>query len=81
MTESYYDDEQHAGVNPSKTFAFGFSFCGDSLIYTEGDKAGWLCHENGRIHLLGTIEDTIKWVYKQLLADRCPEFDYDWLES
>jgi hypothetical protein len=28
--------------------------------------------------LLGTIDDTINWVYAELLAGRCPDFDYDW---
>jgi hypothetical protein len=48
------------------------------LIYTEDGRGGWLCHENGKIHLLGTIEDTILWVYGELLANRCPDFDYSW---
>jgi hypothetical protein len=78
LTEFYYDLHA-ASIDPNKTFAFGFSPNGDTLIYTEDDRAGWLCHENGRIHLLGSVKDTIQWVYKELLADRCPEFDYGWL--
>ena len=48
------------------------------LVYTKDGRGGWCCHENGKVHLLGTIEDTINWVYGELLAGRCPDFDYSW---
>lgn len=67
-----------ANIDPAKTFVFGSSSCGDMLIYTEDGRGGWFCHENGKIHLLGTVADTIEWVYGELLANRCPEFDYRW---
>jgi hypothetical protein len=65
-------------VDPLRTFIWGTSPCGDMLIYTQDGRGGWLCHENGHIHLLGTIEATIDWVYGELLADQCPDYDYDW---
>ncbi len=77
LTDFYYT-YQGAPIDPSRTFVLGSSFCGDMLIYTEDGRGGWLCHENGKIHLLGTIEETIEWVYGELQADRCPEFDYTW---
>lgn len=68
-----------AGLDPKKTFVFGGSSGGDMLIYTKDGRGGWLCHENGKIHILGTIEEAIDWVYAELLADRSPDFDYGWL--
>jgi hypothetical protein len=47
------------------------------LIYTDYGRGGWLAHENAEIMLLGTIEETIEWVYLKLQADRCPDFDYN----
>ncbi len=70
--------EKNEAGGKSVTFIFGWSLCGNMLIYTTSGRAGWLCHENGRIHLLGTIKDTIQWVYGELLANRCPEFDSNW---
>ncbi len=67
-----------AKINPAETFVFGCSPGGDMLIYTEDGHGGWVCHENGKVHLLGTIEDMINWVYAELNSDRCPDFDYSW---
>lgn len=67
-----------ADIDPARTFVMGWSPGGDMLIYTADGRGGWFCHENGKIHLLGTIEDTIEWVYSELQADRCPDFDYGW---
>lgn len=67
-----------AKVDPDEAFVFGSSPCGDMIIYTLDGRGGWACHENGKIHLLGTIEDTINWVFAELIANRCPEFDYNW---
>jgi hypothetical protein len=75
---NFYDSYHGADIDPARTFAFGSSFCGDMLVYTDDGRGGWLCHENAQIHLLGTIEDTINWVYSELRADRCPEYDYNW---
>ncbi len=77
LTEFAFD-YHGAQVDPSAAFMWGGSLCGDMLIYTKDGRAGWLCHENGHIHLLGSIEVTINWVYGELLADRCPEYDYRW---
>jgi hypothetical protein len=77
-----FDEMYHgrrAGVEPEKTFVFGSSSGGDLLLYTADDRGGWLCHENGWVHLLGTIRETIDWVYAELLANRSPDFDYGWL--
>lgn len=65
-------------VDPGETLAWGSSECGDMLIYTSDGRGGWLCHENGHIHLLGTIEETINWVYAELMASRTPQYDYRW---
>lgn len=49
---NFYDTYHGAEIDPSRTFAFGSSPGGDMLIYTEDDRGGWLCHENGKILLL-----------------------------
>ena len=60
-------------VDPDRTFIFGGSLSGDMLFYTLDGRGGWFCHENGYLHALGTIEDTIEWVYGEFLAGRTPE--------
>jgi hypothetical protein len=67
-----------ADICPSRTFVFGSSYCGDMLIYTDDGRGGWLCHGNGKIHFLGTIEEMIEWVYSELHANRHPNFDHSW---
>jgi hypothetical protein len=71
-------DYHGAAVEPARTYVFGWSPCGDMIIYTADGRGGWLCHENGKVHLLGSVRDTIDWVYDELLANRCPNFDYGW---
>ena len=65
-------------VPPSATRVIGAGFCGDMLICTAGGRAGWMCHENNRVKLLGTDLDLIDWVFGELLADRSPEYDHAW---
>lgn len=65
-----------ADLDPSRSFVFGTNSGGDMLICTEDGRGGWLCHENGNIRLLGTIEEMIDWIYAELCAGRCPEYDY-----
>jgi hypothetical protein len=67
-----------AEIDAAQTFVMGASYCGDMLIYTSDGRGGWLCHETGNIHLMGTIEDTIEWAYAELLMGNCPEFDSKW---
>lgn len=59
--------------DPENTFVFGWSFCGDMLVYTGDDRGGWLWHENGQIHFIGSVADTLEWVFSELLAYRRPE--------
>ena len=62
---------------PAKsTFVWGNSSCGDALICTDAGNAGFLSHETGEVHLLGTIDKAIEWVFGELLKNRTPEFDY-----
>jgi hypothetical protein len=68
-------DYYGAEVDLDETFVWGYSPCGDMLIYTADGRGGWLNHESHQIHLLGTIADAINWVYSELLANRCPEWN------
>lgn len=67
-------DYHGADVEPARTFVFGWSPCGDMIIYTADGRGGWLSHDNGEIRLLGSALDTVDWVYGELLADRCPDY-------
>jgi hypothetical protein len=62
---------------PTSVHAFGNSPCGDELVYTDDGRGGWRCHETGTVHFLGTIDDTINWVFGELCADRCPDLSGD----
>lgn len=60
---------------------WGGSLGGDMLIYSLDNRGGWLCHETGEIHWMGTIADTINWVFGEMLEGREPDFNYDWLRK
>jgi hypothetical protein len=47
------------------------------LVYTTDERGGMLSHETGRIHWLGSLVDSIDWIYGELLAKRTPEYDYN----
>ena len=67
-----------AEVNPDDVFVWGWSPCGDMIIWSKDGRGGWMSHETGHIHMLGTIEDLINWLFAKLVADECPEYDYEW---
>jgi len=48
-----------ATVDLAETFVFGWSPCGDMIIYTADGRGGWLNHESHEICLLGSVTDTI----------------------
>lgn len=57
----------------------GWSLSGDMIVYTQDDRGGWLSHESGRFLPLGTVAETIDWVYGELLAGRVPDLDHELL--
>lgn len=63
-------------LDPDETYAWGNSPSGDSLIWSMDGCGGWFSLETHKIHLLGSIADTIDWVYNELIHHRCPEWDY-----
>jgi hypothetical protein len=67
--------------NPHELFAWGWGYGGDMLVYSTRDRGGWLGHETGAIHWLGSIEDAINWVFAELSAAKAPDYDYRWLKS
>jgi hypothetical protein len=67
-----------APIEPSRTFVCGWSLYGDMLIFTSDGRGGWLCHETGHIHLIGSIAQMLEWVYAELLGNRCPIYDHKW---
>jgi hypothetical protein len=64
-------------ADPSMTFVFGDSPCGDMFIYEKSGRAGMLSHETLRIHWVGSATDMINWIFRELRHKRTPEFDYD----
>jgi hypothetical protein len=69
-------------IDSRNTHVWGSTGCGDMFIYTSNDTGGMLCHENGFVHLIGTVADTIDWICSELTAGREPEFDYNrWLKK
>lgn len=61
-------------VDLAHTFDFGSSPCGDKIIYTADGRGGWFNLGTQEIRILGSITDTIDWVYGELLADHCPDY-------
>ena len=72
-----YGIESQAKSFPSdKTFVWGNSLCGDTLVYNSDGQLGFLSHETGTAYTLGTIDEGVNWVFDELLNGRTPEFDY-----
>lgn len=67
-----------ADLDPADAFTFGSSPCGDMIIYSTDGRGGWLNKGSHEIRLLGSVLETIDWVYGELLADRCPDFFVDY---
>jgi hypothetical protein len=55
---------------------FGNSSCGDMMVCNSSGDAGYLSHENGASYVIGTLPETLDWIFGELLQDRTPEFDY-----
>ena len=65
-------------VDLENTQVWGYSPCGDMIIWSFDDKAGWVNHGSHQIYLLGSIADCIEWVYSELLNGRVPEWQESW---
>lgn len=66
-------------IEPEESYVWGDSPCGDKLFWTMENQGGWYNTPEHKVHLLGTIADTINWVYEELIADRTPGWQYgDW---
>jgi len=63
-------------VDPEETYIWGDSPCGDRLIWTMDGHAGWYAMGSHKVHLLGSVADTINWVYRELNRDESPEWHY-----
>lgn len=56
------------------TYCWGTGTNGEMLVYTRDGRAGWV--DMGNVHMLGTVEEGIDWIYGRLLAKRLPQFDH-----
>lgn len=65
-----------AEVDPARTFIVGTNAGGGMhmVICAIDGRGGWLNFSSGEIVLLGSVLDTIEWVYGELLADRGPDY-------
>ncbi|MDX1946687.1 MAG: hypothetical protein SFU86_14900 [Pirellulaceae bacterium] len=66
-----------AKIDIEQTNLLGSTGGGDMFIYTADGRGGMLCHENLHVHLIGTIGETLEWMFQELLENREPEFDYN----
>lgn len=72
-----YVRDSHNPLFPQKsTTIFGNSSCGDMLVHNSHGQAGYLSHENGAAYVIGTIPETLDWIFGELIENRTPEFDY-----
>ena len=69
-------DYHGAAVDLDSTFVWGTSSSGNLLIYTADGRGGWVNLGSHQVQLLGTIGDTIDWLYSELLAGRGPEWQH-----
>lgn len=76
---TFFPFEYHGDpVDLAASFVWGFSPCGDVVVFTQDGRGGWLNHETYQIHLLGTIGEAVNWIFAELLAKRGPEWDERW---
>ncbi len=74
-----FDFDYHgADISIDDVSVWGCSPSGDMNIWSTDDRGGWLSLGSGHIHFLGTIEDSINWIYSKLNSNECPEYDYEW---
>jgi hypothetical protein len=59
-------------VDPNRTYHMGHSSGGDVLIYTTDGRGGWLRQKTGEVVLLGSVAETLDWIFVELLAGRAP---------
>jgi hypothetical protein len=59
-------------VDPGRTYHMGHSSGGDVLIYTTDGRGGWLRPKTGEVVLLGSVGETLDWLFAELLAGRAP---------
>ncbi|MGE3779381.1 MAG: hypothetical protein AB7F89_19490 [Pirellulaceae bacterium] len=59
-----------------QSFVFGSTACGDVFVYNPTGTAGFVSHETGDAYSLGSIADSLEWLFGELLMGREPCFDY-----
>jgi hypothetical protein len=60
-------------INPDRTAVWGGQN-GDMLIADlDSDRGGWFDLPENRVHMVGTVADTVNWVFAELLAGRVPD--------
>jgi hypothetical protein len=69
---------KNSPVAASQLKSWGSTPCGDAYVYTLDGRGGLLSHENGHLHLLGTIAEAIDWIFEKLCRQELPDFDYKW---
>lgn len=65
-------------IDPSTTFLFGNSPCGDYMIWTSDGRGGWIEIANKQTHILGSVADMINWAYSELCLNRPPGWNSKW---
>lgn len=60
---------------------FGCTECGDQFIFTPDGQAGFFSHEVRKAYRLGTIHESLNWIFGALLAGHEPQFDYSRVRS
>ncbi|WP_442510524.1 hypothetical protein SH528x_002149 [Novipirellula sp. SH528] len=74
------DDYGTPSTNPTfpadATRVFGNSSCGDMMICNSSGDAGYLSHESGASHVVGSFSEMLDWIFGELIQNQTPEFDY-----
>lgn len=67
-----------ATFDPDEAFSWGRSPCGDLVICLNDGRGGWAYLGDHKVHLLGSIGDTINHIFRRLIENRCPEWEREW---
>jgi hypothetical protein len=74
-----YEADHHGdSITLDETVQWGADLNGNQLIYTTDGRAGRIKLTSAQVRLLGSIEDTINWVFGELLARREPRWNEEW---
>lgn len=74
--QDYGISSSHPQFDAVTSFVFANSDCGDVMVYSRDGTAGFVSHEDGKAYVIGSVCDSMEFIFTELLYNRAPQFDY-----